>query len=696
MSSHLPASESTNDGSLRSLASDVLLESIDVACIAMAIVATSDTEFVTLNQSMADLLELPMDQLVGRRLNDFRPGGHGQIRRALAASEGKPAQFHNIEVRTALGNQMHVDATLAHCGPVGGVDSLLVVLADASVRVAAQMQARRLINAVDKVSDLVSIHDLRLGVLLYANDAFTAATGHRPGDADNPVDGMSATQLDILDAEIIPTIEAGGAWTGTIETSFGNETHWLAGTIVGEVGGPNHSSLRFVTSVLTDVTSDYLRAEILEYEATHDRMTGLSNRFGLIQWLSTQRPTTDAGIAICHLDLDRFQEINDVLGHEAGDRVICEVGRRLVATTRTTDLVGRINGDEFVVAFTDVEGPQHAELLAERLKADVFAEPIIVEGHPITTTASFGLAVSGQGFSGESLLRAADVALYRAKNLGRSHIEVYTADLQVEAVRRSKMIEELREAIITDRLTVWYQPIISLATGEITSVEALVRWPLADGTFVAPDEFIPVAEGVGLVKDIDRFVLNRALADVGELLASGRPLELHVNLSATRLTDHTLAREAARTLDAHRFPASRLCLELTETALAFDPHKAETIVSELADLGIRLAIDDFGTGYSSLASLHRFRLHVLKVDRNFVQLLGDDSSEANPIVATILHLADSLGLEVVAEGIETKRQQAYFAGSSCAFGQGYLFHRPMPIEELRLVLSEQSAVLSSL
>ncbi|MEZ5227319.1 MAG: PAS domain-containing protein [Acidimicrobiales bacterium] len=216
------------------LGSDVLLSSMDVASIAMGIVSLDESVFLTLNQSMADLLELSIAQTLGRKLTDFRPGPAGRFRSQLERSGGRPAQFRNIEVTTALGNTLHVDATLAHYGNYDGVPALLVVLADASVRVAAQNQARRLIRAADRVSDLVSIHDLQNGTLLYCNDAFTAATGVRPGDRDNPVEGMSPSQLDILDAEVIPAIERDGSWTGTLEMDLGDGVHWLAGTIVGE------------------------------------------------------------------------------------------------------------------------------------------------------------------------------------------------------------------------------------------------------------------------------------------------------------------------------------------------------------------------------------------------------------------------------------------------------------------------------
>ncbi len=662
---------------------------MDVAGISMGIVAASDTAFLAANQSMADLLELSVDQLTGRLLTEFRIGPTGDIRQALINNNGAPAQYCNIELLTALGAHLHVDATLALYGTFRDVSSILVIVADASVRVEAQNQARRLIEAADEVTDLVAIHDLRLGTLLYCNRAFTSATGYSAGDRDDPIRGMIESQASIIATEIIPTVLESGAWSGTIQAELNGQPRWLSGTIVGERSNIEQTRLRYITSVLTDITSDHERAVVLEYEAIHDRLTGLSNRSGVVRHLAAQ--PDDAAIAICHLDLDRFQEINDVLGHEVGDRVLRDVARRLEASTRPIDLVGRINGDEFVVVFADIEGPQHALLLADRLKSEIFDRPIVVDGHPIKTTASFGLSVSGTDFTGESLLRAADVALYRAKNLGRSHIEVYTAELQIETVRRSKLIEDLRDALHNEQLTVWYQPIVSFATGQIVSVEALVRWPHDDGTFTPPDEFIQLAESVGLVMDVDRFVLRRALDDIGALIRGGNDLEVHVNLSATRLTDDSLPAEVSQALTVSNYAPERLCLELTETALALDRAAAELIVSKLADLGIRLAVDDFGTGYSSLASLHRYRLHVLKIDRSFVQLLDENNGKTNPIIGTIVGLAASLGLEVVAEGIETESQRAYFANTSAAFGQGYLFHAPMPIEDLRALLPGRCA-----
>ncbi len=692
------------------LGSDALLRAMDVAGIAVGIVNTTDTGFITLNQSMADLLAVAVDHAIGLRLSDFRVGEKDKIRDAMIASGGKTAKFKNIEIRTAVGETMHVDATIGAYGTFRGVECLLIVLADESIRVEAQLQARRLIEAADQVSDLVVIHDLGRGTIRYCNASYTAFTGRSTDDLDDPFSYIDPSNDHQIAKNVLPTLQSNGAMTGTFQVMLPDGPHWMSGTIVGE---HQDGELRFITSVLSDVTEEHRRAVVLKHDIAHDQFTGLANRAGVVAHLTQLTRSTDHQqsiddlvvgkhhhatrpqvTAVCHLDLDRFQAINDVLGHEVGDQVIHEVARRLTMAVRRTEVVGRINGDEFIVVFENVDGPDHALKLAARLRSEVFDEPIMVADHPIMTTASFGVSVSGPGFEGESLLRAADVALYRAKHLGQSQIEVYTAELQVESVRRSQMIEDLRHALASEQLTAWYQPIISLTTGRVTSVEALVRWPRLDGTITSPDEFIHIAESVGLIEEIDRFVLGRALDEIGQLVDAGLDLELHVNLSATRLTDDSLPNEVARSLMTRGYDSRRLCIELTETTLAVDPDKAQQIVRELSDLGVRVAIDDFGTGYSSLASLHQFSVDVLKIDKSFVQLLTEDGDETHPIVATILQLAETMGLEVVAEGIETEHQRSFLAASSCALGQGFLFHRPMPFEALRsLVISEAGELM---
>ncbi len=665
----------------------VLPAALDAAGVAIAIIDASSTVFLSLNHSMAAMLDSTVEALLGESVTAFKVGETGSLRRRLADRQGRPTMVHDVEIRTPGGRQVFVDLCLSRYERIGGIETLLLVLSDTSVRVEAQTRAQLLVNAVDAVTDLVAVHDLDTGHFLYVNRAFHAATGLQVGDHLDLGRRFDEPTRERLRAEIRPAILREGSWTGTAPfRSASGDTRWMRGTVVGEF---RNRQLRFVTMVLGDVTTEHHQAEQLAFRANHDDLTGLPNRGAVLDHLHQLHST--ARVALCHLDIDRFQEINDLLGHEAGDDVICEVARRLREHTRPGDLIGRVDGDEFVVVLHEIDGVDDARRITERLNGHIFDAPFELGEHTIKSTASFGLAMAGAELSGDALLRAADGALYRAKSLGRSHIEVSTAELQNQAAERSRLIEELRQAIDDEKLFVHYQPVVAIDSGRVVSLEALVRWTRDDGTMTPPDDFIGLAESVGLIDRIDRFVLERALADLASLDGDGHELDLHVNLSAACLSKPEIPSRVARALAAYGIPASRLCIEVTETALAKDPVMAADLIDQLAALGVQIAIDDFGTGYSSLAALHRFDLDVLKIDRSFVGRLGsvdgaDGGRRNDAIVSTILHLAEALGLEVVAEGIETENQARFFAGTNCRLAQGYHFHRPQPIEQIRDLL----------
>jgi diguanylate cyclase (GGDEF)-like protein len=428
-------------------------------------------------------------------------------------------------------------------------------------------------------------------------------------------------------------------------------------------------------------------ADRLGFLALHDPLTELPNRTLVVDRLTQvllrldrRRSTT----AVLVLDLDRFTVINDSFGHDAGDELLVAVANRLVETVRPGDTVGRLGGDEFVIVCEDAGDDEGAEPIAERL-AQAVAEPVSIARGDVVVTASVGIAISrSTSDRADGLLRDADAALYRAKAKGGARHELFDEAMHTSAVVRLLTERALRRAIDHDELRVWYQPQIDIATRETVAVEALVRWQHPVRGIVGPNEFIDVAEETGLIVPIGAWVLDQACAQTAAWrgpTSLGRPRTVSVNLSARQLARPDLPERIAAILRERGTDPETVCLEITESVLLDDLDSTADAVRALKDLGLRLAIDDFGTGYSSLAYLKRFSFDELKIDRSFVDGVGEDETD-DAIVAATIDLAHALGLVVAAEGIETEAQFERLAELGCDLVQGYLFARPQPASAL--------------
>jgi diguanylate cyclase (GGDEF)-like protein len=386
------------------------------------------------------------------------------------------------------------------------------------------------------------------------------------------------------------------------------------------------------------------------------------------------------------MDLDGFKEINDTLGHHVGDVVLTRIGARLTEVVRQTDTVARLGGDEFAIVLTDVETGE-AERVAVKLLGAV-EEPLEVDGMGLRVRASVGIAlVPDHGMETSTLLRCADVAMYRAKQLGTGPA-TYDADFDHHDVRRLALVAELREALETDELVCHYQPIIDLRGRVLTGVEALVRWRHPVLGLIGPDNFVPLAEQTGLIKPLTWWVLRSALSQVRQWEEENHHLAVSVNISARVLHDTELVERVGQLLRETGVAGEQLELEITESGMMANPGAALETVTRLAALGVRLAIDDFGTGYSSLAYLQRLPVHDLKVDRSFVADMADNSTDAS-IVRSVIELGHSLGLRVTAIGVENEPTLDLLSELGCDAVQGYLVGVPaLPGEVGRAAGSE--------
>ncbi len=414
-----------------------------------------------------------------------------------------------------------------------------------------------------------------------------------------------------------------------------------------------------------------------ERQGLHDPLTGLANRTRMRTTLGRLLGEGTGPVGVLYLDLDDFKDVNDTRGHAAGDELLVGIAARLQASVRGGDEVTRLGGDEFaVVVDGDVE---EAVAVGERVLARL-AQPVLVGGRPLTVHVSIGVAdtaTAGDRRPG-TLLRNADLAMYRAKALGKNRLVRYVPGMAEAAEVEATLLQDLATAAGAGQLEVHYQPTVDLVDGRTTGYEALVRWHHPTLGLLPPAEFIPQAEESGHVVGIGRWVLEQAVHQAAEWTAgSGRAIGISVNLSPRQLDDDDVVALVARVLAESGLPAGQLVLEMTEGVLLRDVDQVVGQLEELRALGVRIAIDDFGTGYSSLSYLRRLPADVLKIDRSFVQELGT-GGPSTTLVASMIELARSLGLEVVAEGVETAQQQAVLGDLACSSAQGFLFGRPQP------------------
>jgi diguanylate cyclase (GGDEF)-like protein len=428
-----------------------------------------------------------------------------------------------------------------------------------------------------------------------------------------------------------------------------------------------------------------------EHIAHHDAVTNLPNRLvledRLAQAISLSRRHL-AATAVLFLDLDRFKYINDSLGHAIGDRLLQSVSQRLLASVRESDTVTRLGGDEFVILLAEMAHPQDAAISAKKILLSL-ATPHFIGGHELHIDGSIGISVyPADGEDAESLIKNADAAMYHAKENGRNNFQFFTAEMNVKVVQRQSVEAGLRGALEREEFLLHYQPKVNLTTGEITSVEALIRWQPIDRELVPPAQFIPIAEDSGLIVPIGRWVLREACRQARAWQDAGlRPVPIAVNVSAAEFRQVDFIKSICTILDETGMQARYLELELTESVLMTHARFTASMLHSLKEMGIHLAVDDFGTGYSSLSYLHEFPIDILKIDRSFINKISSDPGDST-IVNAIISMGKSLNHLVVAEGIETNEQMNYLQAHRCEEGQGYLFSRPLPAAQFAVLYQE--------
>ncbi|MGE4545369.1 MAG: EAL domain-containing protein [Pedobacter sp.] len=566
------------------------------------------------------------------------------------------------------------------------------LMIDITERKTTELELQKLSLAVKQSPAAVVITNLQ-GAIEYINPKFTRITGYTLEEVRgrNPRILQSGNMPPEVYENLWATISLGQEWHGELENKRKDGSLFWELASISPVRDKTGNITHFI-GVKEDITERKRYEKRLHHMATHDELTGLANRALLQESLAqslVRAYVSSRQVAVLLLDLDRFKVINDSLGHDFGDKLLVAVAKRLSKVVRAGDIVARLGGDEFVVLLPEVDEASTAELVAKKLLQRL-AAPFIIDSREIIVTASMGICLSSQeSDDGTSLIRNADIAMYRAKSAG-NNFAFYSPDMNRQIVETMELESALRLALEREEFCLHYQPKVDLASGRITGCEALIRWQHPCRGMVSPADFIPLAEETGLIVDIGNWVLMEACRQAKAWQDAGLPpLVVAVNLSARQFRKNDLAQSVKLVLEQTGLEARLLDLELTESMIMDDSVGAVRTMQDLKQLGVVLSLDDFGTGYSSLNYLRRFPVDTLKIDRSFIGDVANDPSCAS-VTTSIIAIAHNLKLNTVAEGVETREQLAFLAGCGCDSYQGFVFSKPLPAQQFAALLSSET------
>jgi diguanylate cyclase (GGDEF)-like protein/PAS domain S-box-containing protein len=556
--------------------------------------------------------------------------------------------------------------------------------------VATRRFDERLTELVRRSSDMIAICDTE-GVIRYASPSSEQLLGVTPGElAGQRLDdvlGPESAHVRESFEQVLRTAHSEQFASFSIPQSEGEKRSYKM--VIANLC--HVDSIRGVTLNIRDVSDAARLHDQLRTLAFHDSLTLLANRSLFADRVHQAIRHLGDGMtpAVLLIDLDNFKTVNDSLGHSAGDQLLRGFAHRIVQCTRAGDTVARLGGDEFAVLIDHAPGVEAACAVARQV-IEACRQPFEIDGQQVRIGASVGVAIADRVSNVERLLRNADAAMYSAKSNGKGQLRVFAPEMLRAARRRIRIENELATAIEQGQFEAYYQPIVDLASRHLVGVEALMRWRHPTRGLVLPGEFISLAEQTGQIVPMTQWMLERACVDLGELqraIAHGEGVRMSVNVSSRYLHHGNAAADVRAVLAAHHIRPESLILEVTESLLLEDSLQVEQTFRELKLLGVRLALDDFGTGYSSLAYLHRFPIDILKIHRTFVERLvrkdgGAEGVDAVALARAIMSLADALGLDTVAEGIEVDAQRETLLELGCKTGQGYSFGKPMPLAEL--------------
>ncbi len=574
-----------------------------------------------------------------------------------------------------------------------GEQYLCITGRDITQRIRSDHQLRLAARVFDSSNEAILITDATNRILA-VNRLFCEITGYAEDEVlgKTPAVLASGRHGDAFYQDMWQLLKQRGHWAGEIWNRRKNGEvfpEWLNISVLTD----EHGAITHFIALFTDITERKAQEAHVRHLAEYDFLTDLPNRVLIHDRLQQAIRSAEKNLhqlAVLFVDLDHFKNINDSLGHGKGDELLKMVAERLTGPLRNVDTVGRTGGDEFVIILPDLASPDEAGHVAQRL-LDALHSPFVVAGHSLVVSASIGISVAPEdGDDIQTLLMNADLAMYHAKSSGRDTYQFYARKMNEQVTERLLLESNLRQALDNDELELVYQPQFSIASRRLVGCEALLRWNHPEHGRIPPDRFIPVAEDTGLIVGIGRWVLNQACRQLAIWRSNGLPcVPIAVNVSARQLARHDFIDDVRKALATHELPGHLLELEVTESTLMEDPDMAASQLALIKDMGVRLSVDDFGTGYSSLAYLKRFAPDTIKIDRSFVSDLPEDTEDA-AIVSAIIHLAEALGMDTLAEGVETEAQRQFLGSLRCQLLQGYLMGKPQSPNEIADLLTERS------
>ena len=593
---------------------------------------------------------VPMELTIVNLLDD--PTVHGYV-----------VSGHEVSERVAVERELRTALSLLNATLDSTADGILVV--DAENNIASFNQ--RFVDMWRIPADILSLRDDQAALncvleQLVDPDAFVAKVNELYAAPDDE----SYDMLDFQDGRVFERF---------------SRPQVVDGVVVGRVWS------------FRDLTQRKRLEDELIYRAFHDQLTGLPNKAKFCDRLEhaadrSRRLTT--GYAVLFLDIDNFKTVNDSLGHQAGDQLLVEAATILALCLRRADTAARLGGDEFAILIEDIDDPETATRLAERI-TESFRRPFRIAGRDVFATVSIGLAFGSGDSTSEQILRDADLAMYTAKSRGKNRHELFEVEQHTAALLRVEVEADLHRAIEHQELTLFYQPMLHTRSGRMVAVEALVRWIHPTRGFLLPGAFVPMAEEAGLMEEIGRQILGMACRQAQQWAEQGaRDLTVSVNVSPRQLGSSGIVADVDEILRATGLPPHKLTLEITETAMMRDTAVAGRNLHDLKSLGLMLALDDFGTGYSSLTYLQQFPIDIVKIDKSFVDTIAERGASQS-LAPAIVQLAQSLGLRTVAEGVEHPRQLQRLRALQCDLVQGFLLHRPLTVDGIDELIKEESA-----
>lgn len=643
------------------------------------------------------------DQLVGRPLppviaaSDADAGSPDADPVVQALRQGREQQFDKVLLRRADGGTFPASCRIQPLRHDSRFDCAFIIFSDISAHLEDDERLRQAAIVFDNTDQAIVVTDPH-GDIVRVNSAYTRITGYRPDEVlgKNPRLHQSGRHDKAFYARMWGSLTRTGQWQGEIWNRRKNGEIYPAWENISVVRDESGRRTHYV-ALLSDISSIKQSEERLRRQAHHDVLTGLPNRLlftASLEHALERAKRHQRRLALLFLDLDRFKHINDSFGHAAGDRLLQIVAERLSRSVRAEDLVARLGGDEFTVILEQIGDADAAALLTRKL-IEVVAQPVDIEGNEIRTSTSIGIGLyPDDATNADDLIKAADTAMYQAKAQGRHTFAFYTAELTAGSLRHRTVEHELRRALAEGELELYYQPQIELASDRLVGLEALLRWRHPQEGLLLPERFIPIAEESDLIASLGEWVMRAVCAQAAGWAQQGlQPPRISVNLSTRQvLHDHVVETAEAVLARCQQLESLRMEVEISESVLQ-STDRGIAVLGRLHELGFGIAIDDFGTGVSSLSLLKRLPVDTLKIDRAFTQELPADAT-SRAIAAAVVSVAHSLGLRVVAEGVETRDQLDFLRLQGCDEVQGYLCGRPLPAAQVVQWLEPRQATRS--